>query len=71
MRTEKYYAIRIGDPRRHQPYLMLSDDRTFGMVPILFTTRKQAESQLPKSNKAARVVRASINYGGSSQEETK
>ena len=37
--TETYYAIRIGDPRRHHPYLWLGED---GQTPVLFPTQEKA-----------------------------
>lgn len=47
MRTpirEKYYAIRIGDPRRHKPYLMLDPNRI--SVPLLFPEKEDADAFL-------------------------
>lgn len=50
---EKYYAVRIGDPRNSSPYFML--DRS-GITPWLFTTRHEAELFRPKEP-WAKVVR--------------
>ena len=60
---EKYYAVRIGDPRYHYPYLMLSDDRK---TPSLFFTRERAEQAIkdtPDIDRTARVVVTTIHFG--------
>ncbi len=43
---EYYYAIRIGDPRRHNPYFMLGTGVMGRQVPELFATRKDANEIL-------------------------
>ena len=56
--TERYYAVRIGDPRTHDPYFMLDDSKPDGkMLPAIFESRAQAEAARPKrsSTKAVRV----------------
>lgn len=59
--TETYYAIRIGDPRRHHPYLKLSADRR---TPQLFATRVEAETALATEPEPLRkVVRVKIKPG--------
>ena len=40
MVKEKYYGVRIGKPRKSQPYLMVREDI---MTPSLFCTRLAAE----------------------------
>jgi hypothetical protein len=40
MVKEKYYAIRIGEPRKSRPYLMVREDT---MTPDLFNTRLAAK----------------------------
>lgn len=44
--TEKYYSIRIGLPRKHQPYLMLSENQE---TPAIFKTKSEAVSFLEKN----------------------
>jgi hypothetical protein len=65
MKPETYYAVRIGDPRRHQPYFMLVDGK---QVPALFATREEAEMCKPKQP-ATKVVRVKIQAGQGGQKE--
>lgn len=51
---EKYYAVRIGDPRRHSPYFMIRKDSS--CTPVLFLTRREAQKNLP-DEPAVKVVR--------------
>lgn len=62
MHTETYYAIRIGDPRRHKPYFWAGED---GNVPILFPTRSAAEDEKKtfESETCVRVVRVKLRAG--------
>lgn len=45
--NKTYYAIRVGDPRRHQCYLRLGTD---DITPELFGTRDDAERALRDIN---------------------
>ena len=56
------YAIRIGDRRYHQPYLMLDYDRTGMMIPALFDSREKAEAARP-NQPSTKVVRVRIREG--------
>lgn len=61
-KTEYYYAIRIGDPRRNDPYFMLESGKK---VPALFATKKDADyafSGLTEQS-GCRVVRVAIRAG--------
>ncbi len=37
--TEKYYAIRVGNPKRHTPYFLLREQSD---TPAIFVKRKDA-----------------------------
>ncbi len=37
--TEKYYAIRVGNPKRHKPYFLLQQQSD---KPMLFVSRTEA-----------------------------
>jgi hypothetical protein len=52
--TESYYAVRIGDPRRHLPYFMLQGG---ARTPALFATRTEAAKVRPNeaSNRVVKV----------------
>lgn len=69
--TETYYSIRIGIPRRHSPYLMLSDDQK---TPLMFATRKEAEDGLAaRLGRNRKVVRVRIKFspaGGQGDDPT-
>lgn len=41
MVKERYYAVRIGNPKQHRPYLLLCDQ---GSTPALFSERSGAEA---------------------------
>lgn len=41
MAPERYWAVRIGNPRKHLTYLMLNTDNSG--TPALFTSRPKAE----------------------------
>lgn len=58
---ENYYAIRIGNPRRHIPYLWLGED---GSTPVLFATKEKATGELGGIDRAscARVVKVRVCY---------
>ena len=43
MTKEKYWAVKIGDPRKHHPYFMLADFLTDDTIPALFNKRESAE----------------------------
>lgn len=58
--VEKYYAIRIGDPRYDSAYLMIRGDDD--MTPWLFNSREEAEAEIPKQP-ATRVVRVVVKQG--------
>ena len=60
--TEKYYAIRIGNPLRHHPYLMPTTDNK---TPILFATRAEADkfSDRLLATPSRSVVRVQIKFG--------
>ena len=62
MKTEKYYAIRIGDAKHDDPYLMLAQGK---LEPMLFASRACAEEFL-MDNKAPgrKVVKVRISYAG-------
>jgi hypothetical protein len=53
--VDKCWGIRIGNPRRHWPYLMVEDGR---MVPRLFEEKSAAEAACPKEH--AKVVRVLV-----------
>ncbi len=53
MIKEKYYAVRIGKPKRHWPYFMLGAD---SKTPALFATRSEAQKARPKQP-ATKVIR--------------
>ena len=59
MTKERYYAVRVGNPRRDWPYFMVRDD---SMVPALFESRADAEKAAPKQPRT-RVVRVTIHDG--------
>jgi hypothetical protein len=59
MTKEKYYAVRIGDPRYHEPYFML---RTGTRIPAIFETRKEAEDYMPAQS-STKVVSVWITNG--------
>lgn len=64
--NERYYAIRIGDPRSAYTYLALDHGNKGGAVPALYIDRKQAaerRDRLAKENNHERgykVVRVRI-----------
>lgn len=66
--NETYYAVMIGDPRRHSPYLMIDpsvrDCAHCGkrLVPGLYTNREDAEETMPAQT-CTRVVRVRITRG--------
>jgi hypothetical protein len=58
MKPEIYWAIRIGNPRKHYTYLMLSED---GATPALFVSKKIAlQSRPPQLDKDHAVVRVRL-----------
>jgi len=59
--NETYYAIRIGDPCRHECYLARED----GMTPVLFNTREDAKKVCGNefSDVSLKVVRVKIRCG--------
>lgn len=61
--VEKYYAIRVGDPRRHYPYLWCDED---GRTPRLFFTRKEADEEAVQGgwgkDSSVRVVAVRVNF---------
>ena len=62
MLAETYYSIRIGDPKRHRPYLMLDHDRN---IPLIFPKKQDALDTLNANTGANRkVVRVKITYAG-------
>jgi hypothetical protein len=62
MKKETYYAIRIGDPRRHVPCLMLSPGK---LEPMLFAARAAADEFLMTNNAPNRkVVKVTVSYAG-------
>lgn len=54
---EYYYAIRIGDPRRHTPYFKVRDNE---LTPQLFINRKEAERVLHPIDKGWRIVKVVV-----------
>lgn len=62
MITETYYAIRIGDPKRHSPYLMLNKGQ---LEPKLFAARAVADEFLGANKDTSRkVVKVKVSYAG-------
>lgn len=62
MIKEKYYAVRIGNPRRHKPYLMVIQNGS-SIVPELFNSRESAEAAALKrlSNRTdCKIVRVNV-----------
>ncbi len=60
MVKERYWSVRIGDPRRHHPYLML--DVETNKRPVLFDSEIDAETAAMALSKdtPCRVVRVEI-----------
>jgi hypothetical protein len=62
MKTETYYAIRIGVPKRHGPYLMLNPGQ---LEPKIFAARATADEFLAANKGASRkVVKVRVTYAG-------
>ena len=62
MKTETYYAIRIGDPRGHCLYLKLVEGKC---EPELFTARAVADEWLRNNPGPTRkVVKVRVSYAG-------
>ncbi len=62
MRTEKFYGIRIGDPRRHTPHLRITgcDNRV-----QLFDKKDEAEKECERSKTTNwKVVKVKVSYAG-------
>ena len=57
MTTEKYYAVRIGTPGRHQPYFKMREGT---LLPQLYHTRAMAQAD---ASKGARVVKVTLHDG--------
>lgn len=57
--NEKYFGIRVGNPRKHHCYLWCDQDRT---VPRLFTDRAQAKiiAESFDTETPAKVVRVRV-----------
>ena len=51
---EQYFAVMIGIPKQHIPYLMLGEDRR---TPKLFQTKQEAKAKCPEG---CRVVKVTI-----------
>jgi hypothetical protein len=61
VKAETYYAIRIGDPRRHHCYLKV---REGSMIPEFFLDRGDAEKELKRDPGPSRkVVRVKVRPG--------
>ena len=60
--NETYYAVRLGDPRRHKCYLWLGPD---GAVPVLYTKKEEAEDWAKEFDRStpAKAVRVRIKCG--------
>lgn len=56
---ESYYAIRIGNPKRHHPYLMLGPDKR---TPALFASDWEAYAAIPKDAEYHRIVSVKITF---------
>lgn len=63
---ETYYAIRIGNPCRHYPYLWVGED---GSTPVLFATKEKATEELSGFDRenCAKVVKVRICFGRQGQ----
>lgn len=53
--TEKYYAIRVGCPKKHKPYFMLGN----ADIPALFVSKAIAKLRCPP-DKYCKVVQVTV-----------
>ncbi len=62
MRTEKYYGIRIGDPRRHTPYLRITGCDN-GVQ--LFVNKEAANKEIQRAGTTTwKAVKVTLSYAG-------
>lgn len=57
--VERYFAVRIGNPRTSHPYFMLSDNNC--LLPELFISRSSAQSAIDKRQpQSPTIVRVKV-----------